>query len=142
MSATIKPGCTVGLHFKIYDEEGTLREECPANAPLTFVHGEQTILPAIEKAITNKKVGDTCAITLGPEDAYGEVQPQGVQTLAAHTVPESYREVGNIITVTGDQGDVLRFTIRENRGDTLLVDFNHPLAGLTLTFHLEVTTIL
>lgn len=141
MSATIKPGCTVGLHFKIYDEEGVLREECPPNAPLTFVHGEQTILPAIEKILLDKKVGDTCAITLAPEEAYGAVQPQAIQTLAADTVPEEYRAVGNIITATREKGDILRFTIRENRGDTLLVDFNHPLAGLTLTFHLEVITI-
>lgn len=142
MSATIRRGCTVGLQFKIYDEEGILREECPANAPLTFVHGEQTILPAIEKIVLGRKVGDTFAVTLGPEEAYGEVQPQAIQTLAADRVPEEYRVVGNIIAVTGEKGDVLRFIIRENRGDTLLVDFNHPLAGLNLTFHLEVITIL
>ncbi|MHA7841493.1 MAG: FKBP-type peptidyl-prolyl cis-trans isomerase [Gammaproteobacteria bacterium] len=142
MSVTIQPGSTVGIHFKIYDEEGNLREECPSNAPLTFVHGEQSILPALEKLLLNKKVGDTCAVTLSPEDAYGAIQPQAIQTLKADVVPEEYRVVGNVITAKQETGDVLRFTIRENKGDTLCVDFNHPLAGLTLTFHLEVISIL
>lgn len=138
----IRPGSTVGLHFKIYDEEGILREESPVNAPLTFVHGEGGILPALEELLIGKQVGDVCAITLTPEDAYGLVQPQAIQTLPATTLPEDYCSVGNIISATDEQGEVVRFLIRENRGDTLLVDFNHPLAGLTLTFHLTVMAIL
>lgn len=142
MDKLIKPGATVGIDFKVYDEEGNLLDECPANAPLTFVHGEQTILPALEKALLGKKVNDTCAITLAPDEAYGASQPQGIQTISAQAIPEAYRTVGNIITITTEDETPIRFIIREDRGETLLIDFNHPLAGLTLTFHLHVRSIL
>jgi FKBP-type peptidyl-prolyl cis-trans isomerase SlyD len=113
-----------------------------ANEPLEYLHGYQEIVPGLEAALTGKQVGDKFSITLAAADGYGDYDSENFDEIPRDAVPFGDDvEIGTDLEVEDEEGNVYLATVAEIRESTLLLDFNHPLAGKTLEYDVEVTDI-
>jgi len=99
------------------------------------------MIPGFEQNILGMKVGEEKQFTLAPADAYGLRDPEAVQEVPKQMFPQDFAfEVGG--HVQGEQdGNPLFAKILSEQGETVTLDFNHPMAGQDLTFNIEVVTI-
>ncbi|MFQ5913830.1 MAG: peptidylprolyl isomerase [Nitrospinota bacterium] len=109
--------------------------------PLTYTQGSADILPAVQAAILGVKLGETKVFTLKPEEAYGAVNSNAFLEVNKSQIPENLREPGKELVGRGPSGTPQRFRVHEVKAETVILDFNHPLAGKTLTFTIKVTKI-
>ena len=134
----VKRGKTVTLEYTVKQEDGTLVDSSADSGPLTYVHGRDELLPALEAALAGLGVNDRKSIRLEPEDAYGPVDPDAFREMPIEDIPESARRVGAQLRFK-DSDEIMR--VREIRETTIVVDFNHPFAGRTLTFDVRILSI-
>jgi FKBP-type peptidyl-prolyl cis-trans isomerase SlyD len=131
----------VSLAYKVKLDDGVVVDQSTVDAPLDYLHGHDNLIPGLEKALDDKKVGDKFETTCGPEEAYGEHNDALVQRVPANVfqgVDEI--EVGMRFLADTDQGQI-PVEITEVDGDEVVVDGNHMLAGQTLSFEVEVVAI-
>ncbi|WP_224247884.1 FKBP-type peptidyl-prolyl cis-trans isomerase [Hyalangium gracile] len=128
----------VTINYRLTLGDGKVIEESEESDPLVYLHGYEEIVPGLEKALEGKKAGDALKVKVSPEEGYGEYDPDGVEEVPREEFPADMEiEEGGIISATDDEGDEVDFLVKEVRDKTVVVDFNHPLAGKTL--HFEVT---
>lgn len=120
--------------------EGEIIDEATADDPLEYLHGAENIVPGLEKALTGKKVGDKLTVTLQPDEAYGEYNPEDVEKLDRADLPEDI-EVGIELLLEDEEGNFFEVVVTEINGDEVVVDFNYPLAGKVVTYDVEVLDI-
>ncbi len=137
----IQDGVVVSLAYSL-TVDGQVIEEASAQAPLDYLHGEDNIVPGLEKALTGKKVGDTLDITLSPEDGYGEYDPEEVLEVPLSDIPDADTlEEGMILVLEDDEGYEMEAIVSEIKGKTVILDLNDELAGKTLDYHVEVVAL-
>src|SRR5690606_33631305 len=91
------------------------------------------------KALTGRQVGDHFTVTLTPDEAYGDYDEENVEELDREDVPDADQlETGMVIEVEDEEGFVYLAFVREVTADTVVLDYNPPLAGKTLTYEIEV----
>jgi FKBP-type peptidyl-prolyl cis-trans isomerase SlyD len=134
----IEPGKTVGFEFTLKLEDGSVVQSNKGSEPLTYVHGQNQILPALEQQLEGLQVDDEKAVKLAAEDAYGEPKEEAFQEVPAEQIPENARQVGAQLSAQGYEGAI---RVAEVKDDTVVLDFNHPLAGQDLTFDIRVVSI-
>lgn len=128
----------VTIDYRLHLGDGKYIEESEHDDPLVYLHGYEEIVPGLEKALEGKKAGDQVKATVSPEDGYGEYDPDAVEEVPREEFPADLElEAGGIVTATDEEGDEVEFTVKELKEKTVVVDFNHSLAGKTL--HFEVT---
>lgn len=128
----------VSIEYRLHLGDGKIIDESDAGDPLVYLHGYEEIVPGLERAIEGKKAGESLKVQVSPEDGYGEYDPDGVEEVPREEFPPDMQlEAGGIVTAVDDDGDEVEFLVKELRPKTVVVDFNHPLAGKTL--HFEVT---
>ena len=127
--------------------DGQIVDQAPKERPLDYIHGTGGLLPKLEEHIEGMEPGDSFEITLAPEDAYGEVDPQRVIDLpkAAFEVNGEIREdlliPGNVIPMLNSMGAVIPGKVLEVTEESVKMDLNHQMAGKTLHFIGEVLTV-
>ena len=104
--------------------------------PLSFLVGHKNMIPGFERELMGANVGDKVEFTLAPEDAYGEHNPDAIQEIPSEMFGEITPTVG--MTLMSDAGP---FQIKEVKEHTVVVDFNHALAGKSLKFEVEVVEV-
>ena len=134
----VKRGKTVTLEYTVTQDDGTVVDSSADGGPLTYVHGRDELLPALEAALAGLTVDDHKLIRLEPENAYGSFDPTAFREIPIDDVPESARRVGAQLRFK-DSDEIGR--VREVREATVVIDYNHPLAGKTLTFDVRVLDI-
>ena len=117
-------------------ENGEVFDSSEGRDPLTFLVGHKNMIPGFERELMGAKVGEKVEFTLPPEDAYGELNPDAVQEFPADMFGDITPEVG--MTLMSDVGP---FRVTEVNEELIKVDFNHALAGKSLTFNVEVVEI-
>ncbi|MDK9714631.1 MAG: peptidylprolyl isomerase [Sulfuritalea sp.] len=131
----------VTLKYSVKDTEGTSIDE--GAAPLVYLHGGYGgIFDRIEEALQGKDVGDSLEVKLEPEDAFGEYDAELVAIESRQLFPENI-EVGMQFergSEDGEDDDAL-FTITDIADDKVVVDGNHPLAGIALLFSCTVAEV-
>jgi FKBP-type peptidyl-prolyl cis-trans isomerase SlyD len=131
----------VTLKYSVKDTEGTSIDE--GTAPLVYLHGGYGgIFDRIEEALQGKDVGDALEVKLEPEDAFGEYDAELVAIESRQLFPENI-EVGMQFergSEDGEDDDAL-FTITDIADDKVVVDGNHPLAGIALLFSCTVAEV-
>ena len=131
----------VTLKYSVKDTEGTSIDE--GTAPLVYLHGGYGgIFDRIEEALQGKAVGDALEVKLEPEDAFGEYDAELVAIESRQLFPENI-EVGMQFergSEDGEDDDAL-FTITDIADDKVVVDGNHPLAGIALLFSCTVAEV-
>ncbi len=134
----IGEGTTVGFEYTLSLSDGTVVESNVGGDAFSYTQGGGQILPALETALTGLAVEDTKQVTLEPGDAYGDVNPDAFQEIPIAQIPEDARVVGTILGAEGFDGPI---RVHEVREDIVVLDFNNPLAGKTLTFDIRIVSL-
>lgn len=120
--------------------EGEELETCQEESPFVFRMGAEEALEAFEKALVGKRVGEPFELTIACDDAYGEETDEAVLSLPKETfmvdgkLDEEVMQPGEVVPLSDDEGNEIVGMVVEVQTDAVLVDFNHPLAGLDLHF--------
>ncbi len=139
----IGAGSTVIFHFDIKLADGSAAESTRVhNKPAKLQMGDGSLSPAFEAQLTGMQPGEQKTFTLAPEDAYGMPNPDNIYYVDRSKFSlEAPAKVGMIVGFGMPDGSELPGLIREVVGDSVTVDFNHPLAGQTLTFNIEIVQV-
>ena len=129
----------VTLSYKVADAQGKLVEQ--SNAPMVYLHGGYgNTLPKIEEALDGKEPGFQTVLALEPQDAFGLRDESLVQTIPRTQFPPGVK-VGGQLEGRGEDGNARIYHVVKVKGDIVLLDGNHPLAGKELRFVLKVTGV-
>jgi len=136
----IKSGSNVKLHYTL-SVDGAELENSSGGDPLSYVHGEGQIIPGLEEQLEGLGAGDRADAAVPPEKGYGERQSDAVQEVPRSAFKDPERlKVDDV--VTGQAGDQpIRARIAEIKPDVFVIDLNHPLAGKTLHFSVEIVEV-
>jgi FKBP-type peptidyl-prolyl cis-trans isomerase SlyD len=134
----IEAGKTVGFEYTLKLDDGSVVQSNAEAEPLRYVHGENQLLPALEQELEGLKVDDRKEVTLAAQDAYGKVRDEAFREVPSDQIPQEARRVGAQLSAQGYEGPI---RVHEVRDDTVVLDFNHPLAGQSLTFAIRVVSI-
>jgi FKBP-type peptidyl-prolyl cis-trans isomerase SlyD len=137
----IKDGQLVTLHYTLKGADGKVIESSKDREPLKYVHGRKMMIPGLEKELTGMKVGGEKQVRVKPEDAYGPINKNAFQEIAKERVPPEGLKVGAILNGQGPQGQPLQARVHEIKEKTVVLDFNHPMAGKTLSFDVKIVDI-
>ena len=141
MNKTVQDNLVVTLDYKLIVEDEML-ESTEDGEPILFIQGIGQIIPGLEKALYGMEVGDQKTVVIQPEDAYGEYDPESLQEAKKEEFSEEIPlDVGTFLDLEDDEGDILSAQIIAAEEDTVTLDFNHPLAGKTLTFEITLTDL-
>lgn len=137
-----KSGNKVKIHFTGKTDNGEVFASSQGNEPLAFEIGDGTVLPGVEKAIVGMEQGETKTVTLSPEEGFGEQSESLILTVAKSEFPSDFEpREGMELQVPQPDGAVVFFKILKVLEDSVQLDANHPLAGKTLTFELQLLEI-
>ena len=140
MADTISKNKVATITYVISGEDGNMIEQ--NDVPVSYVHGVGSdLLSALENALDGHKVGDVIELTLPPEDAFGEYDPDLTITDSIENVPEEFRHVGAQAQFENDQGDTKTFIVTNIDDEEVVLDGNHPYADETITFTVTVHEI-
>jgi FKBP-type peptidyl-prolyl cis-trans isomerase SlyD len=129
----------VTITFRATNAQGKLLED--GKEPRAYLHGGyNNTLPGIEKALEGQEKGFATTLVLPPEDAFGVHDESLVTSIAKKDFPPGVK-VGGQLQGVDDQGREQVFNVTKIKGDTVLLDGNHPLAGQTLHFALKVVDV-
>lgn len=141
MNDKVQNDLVVTLDYKLFVEDELL-ENTDDGEPIQFLQGHGQIIPGLEEAIYNLKVSDTKKVVIEPKDAYGEYDPESIEVAKIEEFSEEVPlDVGTFLDFRDDDEEVLSAQIVEADEETVTLDFNHPLAGKTLTFEITVTDL-
>ncbi|WP_267369789.1 MULTISPECIES: FKBP-type peptidyl-prolyl cis-trans isomerase [unclassified Pantoea] len=143
MTESVQRDSAVLVHFTLKLEDSSTAESTRANGkPALFRLGDGSLSAALEEALLGLKAGETKQFTLAPEEAFGGVSPDLIQYFSRRDfIDAGEPEVGAIMLFSGMGGSEMPGVIREVSGDSITVDFNHPLAGHRIQFDVEVLEI-
>lgn len=130
----------VSIHYTLTNDSGEQLDSSRGEEPLLYLHGAGNIISGLEAALVGKSVGDSFKVTIPPEDAYGELSPDMVQVVSKKMFDGMELEIGMQFHADVSHGSGV-ITITEINGDDVTVDGNHPLAGETLNFDVEVVDV-
>ena len=137
----VETGKQISIEYTLsIDPEGVVDTNVDSD-PLTYVQGTQQIVPALEKALEGKKVGESVEVTIAPKDGYGERSEEAFQEVGKSQVPEEAQKADTVLQGHDNEGGVVNARVAEVKDDTVLLDFNHPLAGKTLQFSVKILDI-
>ncbi|MBI3228679.1 MAG: peptidylprolyl isomerase [Burkholderiales bacterium] len=133
----------VTVHYKLSDAQGNLIEE--GQQPMVYLHGGyENTLPKIEEALDGQEAGYKTTIQIEPEDAFGEYDAELVKVEPRNRLPTPL-EVGMQFEGMPEGGeeddDAVIFTVTDIADDKVVLDGNHPLAGIALVFDLNVESV-
>ncbi|WP_019021368.1 MULTISPECIES: peptidylprolyl isomerase [unclassified Thioalkalivibrio] len=131
----------VSIHYKLTNDAGETIDSSEGREPLAYMHGNGQIVPGLERQLEGKAAGDKVQATVPPEEGYGEKLDAMVQEVPM----EAFQGVDSIEPGMQFQAQTengpLTVTVTKVEGDTATVDGNHPLAGQTLNFDVEVVDV-
>jgi FKBP-type peptidyl-prolyl cis-trans isomerase SlyD len=129
------------FHYTLSNEQGEQIESSRERQPMSYLHGARNIIPGLEQALTGKAAGDQFQVTIAPADAYGDRSADRVQRIPAkHFRDAKHMRPGQMVSIQTRRGRVQATVVKVGRFN-VDVDTNHPLAGQTLTFDVEVMDV-
>jgi len=140
-TVVIESGSSVTIEYTLKLDDGTTVDSNVDGNPLSFTQGTGEILPALEEALLGAKVGDTQEVKLTADQGYGAVNPDAFQEVPLDKLPEDARTAGTMLMASAPDGQERPVRVHEVKEETIILDFNHPLAGQALTFDIEILAI-
>ncbi len=137
----VSEGKSVTVHYVLKLDNGRVYESTLEEDPLLYTHGMGEIVKGMEKALTGMSIGEQKTFIVEPEEGYGEVTLDALIEVPREHIPMEARIIGEQITAIGPKGHKVEGVVYEIKRKTLVVDFNHPLAGMTLHFEVSVIDI-
>lgn len=142
---SVKSGDTVRVHYtgtlqRNGEEFDSSRRE--GRSPLEFAAGSGQVIPGFDAGVLGLEPGGTVTVTIEPDDAYGPRHEELVQTVPVdHFADETPPEVGGMVNLIAPDGQAMPGVITAIEDGQVTLDFNHPLAGETLVFEIELVEI-
>ena len=137
----IGPDTVVVFHYTLRDESGTELETSRGSDPNAYLHGANNIVPGLEKAMAGKTSGDVFSATVEPEGAYGQPNPDKQQRVPIkHLLFKGKLKAGMVVQLNTSDGRVPVTVVKAGR-HSADIDTNHPLAGKTLIFDIEIAEV-
>lgn len=141
MTTKIDNNLVVSIHYTLKDDQGNILDQSTEGFPLPYLHGAGNIIPGLENALLGKTVGDKFSVNIPAAQAYGEYNPELVETVPAEMFQGVDKiEVGMQFQAQTDHG-VQIVTVKAIEDNQIVVDGNFPLAGQDLNFDVEVIEI-
>lgn len=140
---TIVQQSAVTLHFTIKLQDGSVADSTyNMGKPAKFVMGDGSLSENFEQCLLGLKVGDQKTVELQAKDAFGAPNPDNIHYMdRAKFVGDAEVEIGTVMAFSGPDGVEIPGIITEIAGDSVTVDFNHPLAGQDVTFEVEILSV-
>lgn len=136
-----KNGDTVRVHYTGALDDGTVFDSSRERDPLETVLGENMLISGFEKALLGMEPGEKVTVRIPPGEAYGDVVEEAMITVPLDQFPSHLTpEKGMMLEISTDAGEV-EVRIAELTETEAVLDANHPLAGQTLTFEIELLEI-
>jgi FKBP-type peptidyl-prolyl cis-trans isomerase SlyD len=133
---------TVKIMFEV-KVDGVVVDGSRSKKPFEFNYGVGQLIPGLEARIVNMKAGEAATILVPAAEAYGEYDPKGIQTLPMEdfaNIEKLY--VGLQIQGEDEDGQPIQIIVKEITDKTVVVDFNHPLAGKDLEYKIKIDSLL
>ncbi len=130
----------VSIEYEVRDGDKVVDSNI-GGAPLVFMYGKGQIIPGLESGIVDMAIGEKGDILVQPEDAYGEYNAEASQEVPADQFAGIDLEVGMTLYGQGEDGQTVQVTVKEIGAETVMIDFNHPLAGKALMFSVTVNNV-
>lgn len=140
-AAAIKDGSLVSIDYTLTDGKGQVMDTNKGKPPLVFTKGTGQIIPGLDKELLGMKVGQEKKVQVKPEDGYGPVNPAAFQEVPKDKLPPEALQVGSNLMARGPQGQPIPVRVHEIKVETVVIDFNHPMAGKTLFFDVKIVDI-
>lgn len=130
----------VSIEYEVKDGDQIVDSNV-GGAPLVFIFGKGQIIPGLENGVKDMAVGDKGDVHVKAEDAYGEYNADAIQEVPAEQFAGIELEVGQTLYGQGEDGGTVQVTVKEIKEETVVVDFNHPLAGKELMFSVAINSV-
>lgn len=139
-SLTLGPGTRVRMHFAIKLEDGQIVDSTFAGKAAEFEFGDGNLPEGFEQALVGLKLGDHLQLTIAPERGFGMHNPSNIQVMPRSQFSQMELEPGLVVSFQEPGGEVPG-VITEFTDEKVKVDFNHPLAGKTLLFEVQILAL-
>ena len=131
----------VQMHYQLTDENGVVIDSSAGREPLSYIQGAGNIIVGLEKHLTGKEAGDKVTAVVTPAEGYGERDENLVQVVPKSGFQgDEELQVGMQVQVGTQQGTAIA-SVAKIEGEEVTLDMNHPLAGATLNFDIEVVDV-
>ena len=140
----IQPNAFVSLDYTLHDEHGELLDESGGEGgePIDYVHGYGMLVPGLEAALSGLEMGDEREILVSAEEGYGEHDEDLVMEVERAEFPDPTKVTeGDEFLAESPDGDDVPMRVVEVKADSVIVDANHPLAGLALHYKVKVLVV-
>lgn len=142
MGREASAGDTVSVHFTGKLEDGTVFDTSREGEPLEFEVGADQVIDGFDRAVRGMEVGESAEAELEPAEAYGERDDQLVFPVSRDELPADFEpEVGDELAVEIENGREVPGRVAEVSDDAVTLDLNHPLAGRSLVFEIELVDV-
>ena len=138
---SVSSGKQVSIEYTLRLEDQSVVDTNVGADPLIYVHGTQQIVPGLEKALEGMEVGESKQVEVPPEESYGIPDASAFREVRKDYVPSEAMHLGAQLQGRSQSGQVVYARVAQLKEETVIVDFNHPLAGKTLYFDVKVLNI-
>lgn len=140
--AQAKDGDSVKIHYTGTLDDGTVFDSSQGREPLEFVIGSGMVIPGFEKAAVGMETGDSKKFTITSDEAYGQRNDELIYVVDRSELPDNIDpEPGMALEAQGPDGQPFRLNVTAVEDTKVTLDANHPLAGMDLTFEIELVEV-
>jgi FKBP-type peptidyl-prolyl cis-trans isomerase SlyD len=137
----VKNGMMISLEYTLKGTDGKIIDSSKGQEPLRYIHGQNLIIPGLEKELTGMKVGGQKNVRVKPEDAYGPVDPKAFEEVPIEDIPANAMKVGAVLAAPTPEGGIMPARVHQIKEKTVVLDLNHPMAGKTLIIDVKIIDI-
>ena len=130
----------VGFNYTLKDDSGTVIDSSK-DGPLEYRHGRGKLVRGLEKELDGKSVGWKGSVRVSKADGYGEYEPRMVFGVPLTKFGKKAPAIGDLVGVPNPQGGQFQARVIRKSGDEVTLDANHPLAGMELTWDVEIVSV-
>jgi len=131
----------VTIDYTLTGEQGQVLDTSDGREPLSYLHGAGNIIPGLENALEGKAAGDQLTVSVPPDQGYGQRDERMVQTVPRGAFAGVPNVAPGMQFQANTNGGPRIITVRDVRDDQVTIDANHPLAGATLNFDVNVKQV-
>ncbi len=132
----------VSIEYDLTEKGGSdILDSNKGHQPLEFITGKDQIIPGLEKQLQEMSAGEERSIDVPAAEAYGEVNPEAVETLPREQFAGLDLKEGMQLYGQGENGETVMVTVKSFDDNTVTIDYNHPLAGKDLTFNVKILDV-
>ena len=137
----IKDGTEVAIDY-VLTVDGNVFDSTSGKEPFRYTQGKSDMLPALASQLEGLRAGDKKEVNISPKDGYGEINKDAFKEISRTLLTgERQPRVGDMLRIKTTDGNMVAARVQEIRKETMVVDFNHPLAGKMLHFAVTVVDV-